>query len=105
MLVVASALFGVGWLVAEATSRPGLRRGLGVACILTLALSMFFASWRAVLIEGRYRASFRLLGEILDKGDLDTARNALATYNEGGVDGEPVFRMFDILAASNSPND
>lgn len=93
MLVIAAAVFAVVWLVAELGGRRGLRLAFGFACIGSLALALFFHTWRNALIEAEYHACMRLLGETLEKGDLEKARKAVVTYNQGEGNLHPAMRM------------
>ena len=71
-----------GWIWAEYNIKnPSTRLALGGAAILMLCASLFASAQMNFYHDAHNSAAIRLLGEALDDGDIESARNAIHVYN------------------------
>ena len=71
-----------GWVWAEYKVKdPSTRLALGGAAILMLFAALYSSEQRNFYHDAHNSAAFRLLGEALDDGDNESAREAIHHYN------------------------
>lgn len=72
-----------GWVWAEYKIKtPSSRIALGGAAILLLCATLYASELRNFYHDAHNSAAFRLLGEALDDGDHESARDAIHHYND-----------------------
>ena len=72
----------VAWIWAEYNIKtPITRVTLGAVVVLAFCVTLYTAELRNFYHNAQNSAAFRMLGEALEDGDVESARNALDEYN------------------------
>lgn len=97
VFIAAAAIFAIAWVRAEYRAQTTTRVTLGLACMGLLTCALFFETRQNALFDAHQDACFRLLGKVLDEGDLPKAREAVAAYNRREANYYPAGKMLDVL--------
>jgi len=76
------ASLNAGWIWAEyKIKNPSTRLALGGAASFMLCATLYASEQRKFYHDAHNSAAIGLLGEALDDGDVESARNAIHEYN------------------------
>lgn len=79
------ALAVVLWVMAEIKqAKTSTRIALAAIPMMMLSAMLLSLAQSRMYQETHYRGALRLLGEVLDEGDIEAAKRAIKAYNEGG---------------------
>lgn len=97
IVIIVVVCLPIAWLASEFRGTRWLRITLGILCLLVLTGAWFHSRQRTYIHNATNAATVRLLGEALDRGDIETAQKAIEIYNNAD-DWHPAFTALDYLA-------
>lgn len=95
-------LLPIAWLASEFRAPRSVRITLGILCMLVLTSAWMFSRQRTYIHNASNAAVVRMLGEAINRGDIDTAKEAIDIYN-AEENWHPGFTTIDFLADQESP--
>lgn len=96
IILIIVILLPIAWLASEFHGPRSVRITLGILCMIVLTGAWFHSRQRTYIHNATNAATVRLLGEALDRGDIETAQKAIEIYNSE-KDWHPAFTALEYL--------
>jgi hypothetical protein len=81
IVIIVAVCLPIAWLISEFQGPRALRITLGLACLLVLVNAWIFSRQRNEIHNAHNAAFVRMLGEALERNDIETAQKAIEIYS------------------------